>query len=80
MVRSRTASETRVFPEGCAPDSPPRPRTMPEPIRFHTDLYRRDAVELAAAKYARRANILVAESGPHVVVSLEHAGSRPRER
>ncbi len=77
MVRSRTASETRVFPEGCASDSPPRPRTMPEPIRFHTDLYRRDAVELAAAKYGSRANILVAESGPHVVVSLDTLAREP---
>ncbi len=50
---------------------------MPEPIQFHTDLYRRDAVELAAGKYSRRARIVVAESGPHVVVSLEPLARDP---
>ena len=44
---------------------------MSEAIRFHTDLYRRDAVESAAAKYRRRATIVVAESGSDVIVSFE---------
>lgn len=44
---------------------------MPESIPFHTDLYRRDAVEAAAVKYRHRARIDVAESGSHVVASLE---------
>src|SRR4051812_42541910 len=50
---------------------------MPDPIQFHTDLYRRDAVELAATKYSRRARIVVAESGSHVVVSLEPLARDP---
>ncbi len=40
---------------------------MSEPIQFHTDLYRRDAVESAVAKYRHRARIEIAESGAHVV-------------
>src|SRR5262245_57075598 len=44
---------------------------MPESIQFHAELYRRDAVESAAEKYSRRARIEVAESGPHVIASLE---------
>jgi ferredoxin len=46
---------------------------MPEPIaiQFHTDLYRREAVESAAVSYSGRARIEVVESGPHVVASLE---------
>ncbi len=44
---------------------------MPEPIQFHTDLYRRDAVEAVAVKYSHRARIDVSESGSHVVANLE---------
>lgn len=47
---------------------------MPEPIQFHTDLYRRDAVVSAAEKYRRRARIEVAESGSHLIASLEPLG------
>ena len=34
---------------------------MTEPIHFHTDLYRRDALELAAEKYQRQARIELAD-------------------
>jgi 2Fe-2S type ferredoxin len=44
---------------------------MPEPIHFHTDLYRRDALELAAAKYQDRARVELADSGTQVAVRLE---------
>lgn len=44
---------------------------MAEPIPFHTDLYRRDAVEAAAQRYQHRARIALAESGAHVVASVE---------
>ena len=47
---------------------------MPEPIQFHTDLYRRDAVVSAVEKYSRRARIEVAESGTHLIASLEPLG------
>lgn len=47
---------------------------MPEPIQFHTDLYRRDAVESAAEKYSRRARIELAVSGEHLVAHLEPLG------
>lgn len=55
-------------------------RPMPEPIQFHSDLYRRDAVEAAAAKYSRRARIAVAESGSHVVATLEPLAGGQDER
>ncbi len=44
---------------------------MTDPIQFHTDLYRRDAVESAAVKYRGRARIDIAESGPHLVARIE---------
>ena len=44
---------------------------MPEPILFHTDLYRRDALELAAHAYAERARVELAEAGQHVMVRFE---------
>ena len=53
---------------------------MPEPIAFHTDLYRREAVESAAVKYGPRASIVVAENGPNVVVSLEPLARDPAGR
>ena len=46
---------------------------MPEPIRFHTDLYRREAVQSAAEKYARKARIALAESNGDIVARLEPA-------
>src|SRR5678809_431227 len=46
---------------------------MPEPIRFHTDLYRREAVQSAAEKYARKARIALAESNGDVVARIEPA-------
>ena len=47
---------------------------MAEPIHFHTDLYRREAVESAARKYSRRAHIELAQTGAHVVARLEPLG------
>ena len=44
---------------------------MSETIHFHTDLYRRDALEHAAEKARQRARIELADLGPHVVASLE---------
>src|SRR5205085_9325808 len=44
---------------------------MPEPIRFHTDLYRREAVQSAAEKYVRKARIALADSNGHIVAQLE---------
>jgi hypothetical protein len=46
---------------------------MPEPIRFHTDLYRREAVQSAAEKYARKARIALAESNGDIVAQIEPA-------
>jgi ferredoxin len=46
---------------------------MPEPIHFHTDLYRREAVESAAEKYARKARIVLGESNGDIVAQLEPA-------
>ena len=47
---------------------------MPEPIHFHTDLYRRDAVESAVEKYSRRAHIELDVAGEHLVARLEPLG------
>ena len=44
---------------------------MSETIHFHSDLYRRDALEHAAEKARQRARIELADLGPHVVASLE---------
>ncbi len=44
---------------------------MTEPIHFHTDLYRRDAVETAAQKYVDRARIEIAEAWPNIIAHLE---------
>ena len=46
---------------------------MPEPIRFHTDLYRREAVQSAAEKYLRKARIALAESNGDIVAEIEPA-------
>jgi 2Fe-2S type ferredoxin len=46
---------------------------MPEPIHFHTDLYRREAVQSAAEKYVRKARIALADSNGHIVARLEPA-------
>src|ERR1700690_2021668 len=45
--------------------------TMPEQIHFHTDFYRREALENVAAKYQGKARIELADSGSHVVACLE---------
>lgn len=50
---------------------------MPDSIEFHVDLYRREAVEAAARKYARRASISVEESGSYVVMRIEPSASDP---
>ena len=44
---------------------------MPEPIHFHTDLYRREAVQSAAEKYARKARIALGESNGHIIAQVE---------
>jgi len=44
---------------------------MMEPIRFHTDFYRRDALERAAEEYRARARVAVADTGAHLVVDFE---------
>ena len=46
---------------------------MPEPIHFHTDLYRREAVQSAAEKYGRKARIALADSNGHIVARIEPA-------
>jgi len=44
---------------------------MSEPIHFHTDLYRRDALEVAAQKYKSKARVELVDSGAHVVAHLQ---------
>ena len=44
---------------------------MTESIEFHTDLYRRDALELVAQKYRGNASIELVDSGPYVVARVE---------
>ncbi|MEO8601929.1 MAG: 2Fe-2S iron-sulfur cluster-binding protein [bacterium] len=44
---------------------------MTDPIHFHTDLYRRDALELIAEQYRMRAHVELSEAGAHVVAHLE---------
>ena len=46
---------------------------MAEPIHFHTDLYRRDAVQSAAEKYVRKARIALAESNGDIIAEIEPA-------
>ena len=43
---------------------------MPESIRFHTDLYRRDALELAARKYRDKVRVDLADDGALIVAEL----------
>ncbi|MCC6848780.1 MAG: 2Fe-2S iron-sulfur cluster binding domain-containing protein [Deltaproteobacteria bacterium] len=43
---------------------------MTESIEFHTDLYRRDALQMVAAKYRGNASIELADSGPYVVARV----------
>lgn len=43
---------------------------MSEPIHFHSDLYRRDALEIAAQKYRGKASIELADLGGHVVAHV----------
>lgn len=53
---------------------------MPELIRFHSDLYRRDALTAAADSYRDRLQVDFAEAGSDVVASLEAlvAGALPQ--
>src|SRR6185436_18357071 len=44
---------------------------MTDSIEFHTDLYRRDALELVAQRYRDKACIELADSGPYVVARVE---------
>ena len=44
---------------------------MTESIHFHTDIYRRDALELAAQKYQGKVRVELADAGAHVVAHLE---------
>jgi len=48
---------------------------MTESVQFHTDLYRRDALEMAAEKYQRQLRVELAESGPLVVARFETVGT-----
>ncbi len=48
---------------------------MTESIEFHTDLYRRDALELVAEKYREKASIALAHRGPFVVARVEPLGA-----
>lgn len=47
---------------------------MTEPIRFHTDLYRRDALERIAESFKNRLRIALSESGEHVLAQVEPLG------
>src|SRR5690606_29114557 len=42
---------------------------------FHTDLYRREALEAAVAKYAGKARVELEDAGAHVLVRLEPLGA-----
>ncbi len=44
---------------------------MLEPVHFHADLYRRDALEVAAAKYRGLASVELVESGSQIVARLK---------
>ena len=44
---------------------------MLEPIHFHSDLYRREALQSAAHKFAGKARIELAESNGHIVARLD---------
>jgi len=44
---------------------------MTEAIHFHSDLYRREALQSAGKKFGAQARIELAESNGHIVVSLE---------
>ena len=74
-ARRKVVRRRGVLPRTLAFEGPrgPGPVAWPNdrPIQFHTDLYRRDAVESAAVKYRGRARIDIAESGPHLVARIE---------
>lgn len=44
---------------------------MSEPVRFHTDLYRRDALESAAQKYGRALRVELTDAGADVLARFE---------
>jgi ferredoxin len=44
---------------------------MIEPVRFHTDLYRRDALESVAQKYERALRVELSEAGTDVLACFE---------
>jgi len=44
---------------------------MTEPIHFHTDLYRRDALEAIAEQYRVRARVELSDAGTHVIAHVE---------
>jgi ferredoxin len=48
---------------------------MSESVRFHTDLYRRDALELAAEKYRQTLRVELADSGADVLARFEPLGA-----
>ena len=43
---------------------------MLEPIRFHNDLYRREAVHLATQKYQVQASFELDDAGEHIIARL----------
>jgi 2Fe-2S type ferredoxin len=47
---------------------------MAEPVRFHSDLYRRDAVRHVVEQYRKRATIGVVDTGADIAVRVETLG------
>jgi len=43
---------------------------MLDPVQFHTDLYRRDAVQSAAAKYGGEAAVEFVDAGAHIIAQV----------
>jgi ferredoxin len=52
---------------------------MPELARFHTELYRLDAIQLAAEKYAGRASVDLTETGSLIVASVQPLANIPED-
>lgn len=50
---------------------------IPAAIPFHTDLYRREALDAAAEKYAGKARVELEDAGAHVLVRFEPIDGAP---
>jgi MoaA/NifB/PqqE/SkfB family radical SAM enzyme/ferredoxin len=48
---------------------------MPEPVHFHTDIYPRDALRIAAEKYQPRLQVQLTDAGADVVARFEPLGA-----